>query len=206
MRHSNRGTEKAASRPPFHRLTAPKHAPRFWPFANKSGIRAAEDRTHPAAYRRSPITSIRRFSSAVEQRFCKPKVGSSILSTGTIDMSIDFNFFAQISAARMLDLGDVESAPQEKARRLGRARRQIPHGGVVSMFTSGPPELILRQETPTVNRRAILHRSIPARYGFFRQSPTVGLVPHLAPSAAPPLGQNTDTSVSLDLQLTEPSA
>ena len=33
--------------------------------------------------RRSPITSIRRFSSAVEQRFCKPKVGSSILSTGT---------------------------------------------------------------------------------------------------------------------------
>jgi hypothetical protein len=25
----------------------------------------------------------RRFSSAVEQRFCKPKVGSSILSTGT---------------------------------------------------------------------------------------------------------------------------
>ena len=31
----------------------------------------------------SPIASIRRFSSAVEQRFCKPKVGSSILSTGT---------------------------------------------------------------------------------------------------------------------------
>src|SRR6185437_3874687 len=26
---------------------------------------------------------VRRFSSAVEQRFCKPKVGSSILSTGT---------------------------------------------------------------------------------------------------------------------------
>ena len=67
----------------FYRLTAPKRAPRFWPFANKSGIRAAEDRTHVAGYRRSPITSIRRFSSAVEQRFCKPKVGSSILSTGT---------------------------------------------------------------------------------------------------------------------------
>src|SRR5258705_8467397 len=28
-------------------------------------------------------TTKRRFSSAVEQRFCKPKVGSSILSTGT---------------------------------------------------------------------------------------------------------------------------
>jgi hypothetical protein len=34
-----------------------------------------------------PIASIRRFSSAVEQRFCKPKVGSSILSTGTIPCS-----------------------------------------------------------------------------------------------------------------------
>ena len=29
------------------------------------------------------VVLIRRFSSAVEQRFCKPKVGSSILSTGT---------------------------------------------------------------------------------------------------------------------------
>ena len=27
-----------------------------------------------------------RFSSAVEQRFCKPKVGSSILSTGTMKL------------------------------------------------------------------------------------------------------------------------
>jgi len=111
-------------------------------------------------------------------------------------MSIDFEFFTQIAVAR--------------AARKGPGgwpgKRKIPHGGVASMFTSGPPELILRQETPTVNRRAFLHRAIPARYGFFRQSPTVGLVPHLAPSAAPPLGQNTDTSVSLDSQLTEPSA
>jgi hypothetical protein len=30
------------------------------------------------------LYGVRRFSSAVEQRFCKPKVGSSILSTGTI--------------------------------------------------------------------------------------------------------------------------
>jgi hypothetical protein len=29
----------------------------------------------------------RRFSSAVEQRFCKPKVGSSILSTGTTSLA-----------------------------------------------------------------------------------------------------------------------
>ena len=32
----------------------------------------------------SLLKLVRRFSSAVEQRFCKPKVGSSILSTGTI--------------------------------------------------------------------------------------------------------------------------
>ena len=36
---------------------------------------------------RPPVSSIRRFSSAVEQRFCKPKVGSSILSTGTTNLS-----------------------------------------------------------------------------------------------------------------------
>ena len=31
------------------------------------------------------LLKFRRFSSAVEQWFCKPKVGSSILSTGTIN-------------------------------------------------------------------------------------------------------------------------
>ena len=39
------------------------------------------------------------------------------------------------------------------------------------MFTSGPPELILRQETPTVNRRAILHRPIPAALWLFQTEP-----------------------------------
>jgi hypothetical protein len=43
-------------------------------------------------------------------------------------------------------------------------------------------------------------------YGFFRQSPMVGVVPHFAPSAAPPEGQNTDTSISSPSQLTAPSA
>ena len=80
---SYRVTEKAAGWPPFLPLTTWKRTRRFWPFADKSGIRAAEDRAHAAAYRRSSTASIRRFSSAVEQRFCKPKVGSSILSTGT---------------------------------------------------------------------------------------------------------------------------
>jgi hypothetical protein len=43
-------------------------------------------------------------------------------------------------------------------------------------------------------------------YGFLRHRPTVGVVPHFVPSGAPPPGQNTDTSVSLASQLTEPSA
>ncbi len=38
-----------------------------------------------------------------------------------------------------------------------------------------------------------------------RQRPTVGGVEHLAPSAAPPPGQNTDTSVSFASQLAAPS-
>jgi hypothetical protein len=39
-------------------------------------------------------TSQCRFSSAVEQRFCKPKVGSSILSTGTNETPCFIGFFA----------------------------------------------------------------------------------------------------------------
>src|SRR5450631_594138 len=42
---------------------------------------------------------------------------------------------------------------------------------------------------------------------YFRiQSPSVGDDVHLGPSAAPPLGQKTDTSVSVGSQLTVPSA
>jgi hypothetical protein len=37
---------------------------------------------------------------------------------------------------------------------------------------------------------------------FLRQRPTVGDEPHFGPSAEPPLGQNTDTNVSLASQLT----
>src|SRR3984893_11016351 len=43
-------------------------------------------------------------------------------------------------------------------------------------------------------------------YGLRKQRPTVGDVPHFAPSGAPPLGQNTDTRVSLASQLAAPSA
>jgi hypothetical protein len=51
-----------------------------------------------------------------------------------------------------------------------------------------------------------LRFAVKSKSYFRRHSPTVGAVPHLAPSAAPPLGQNTETSVSLASQLTAPSA
>ena len=57
---------------------------RFWPFAGKSDIRAAARSAESRDFAGPQVRSIRRFSSAVEQRFCKPKVGSSILSTGTM--------------------------------------------------------------------------------------------------------------------------
>jgi hypothetical protein len=60
-------------------------------------------------------------------------------------------------------------------------------------------------ERPDVARIALICDD--GRKGYFRrQRPTVGAAPHLAPSAAPPLGQNTETSVSLASQLTAPSA
>ena len=95
----------------FHCLTSPGGPSRFWPFADKSGIRAAEDRTQVATYRRSPITSIRRFSSAVEQRFCKPKVGSSILSTGTSiynDLALNSPAFSPHSELRTEGIHGVQ--------------------------------------------------------------------------------------------------
>src|SRR5438309_9824378 len=45
-----------------------------------------------------------------------------------------------------------------------------------------------------------------AAYGLRRQRPTVGDEPHFAPSGAPPLGQNTETNISLASQSTGPSA
>src|SRR5260370_26916514 len=63
---------------------APRVPPGFWPFASKSDIRPAERSAESGVdFAGHEALSIRRFSSAVEQRFCKPKVGSSILSTGT---------------------------------------------------------------------------------------------------------------------------
>ena len=85
------GIEGSKRRPAgrlFHAGKILKRALRFWPFADKSDIRAAEDQHDPAGTSCwPPIASIRRFSSAVEQRFCKPKVGSSILSTGTSEIN-----------------------------------------------------------------------------------------------------------------------
>ncbi len=57
----------------------------FWPFAGKSDIRPAARSAESRDFVGHQARLVRRFSSAVEQRFCKPKVGSSILSTGTMN-------------------------------------------------------------------------------------------------------------------------
>src|SRR5215211_5367518 len=56
--------------PSFARLLARTDRAGFWPFAGKSGIRPARSAASGPKFRRPPITLIRRFSSAVEQRFC----------------------------------------------------------------------------------------------------------------------------------------
>jgi len=47
--------------------------------------------------------------------------------------------------------------------------------------------------------------SAQSKSHFLMQSPIVGVVPHLAPSGAPPFGQNTDANVSFASQFTAPS-
>jgi hypothetical protein len=67
------------------------------------------------------------------------------------------------------------------------------------------PAATARCERRDVARNALICDD--GRKGYLRRHrPTVGAAPHLAPSAAPPLGQNTETSVSLASQLTAPSA
>src|SRR3954471_19112561 len=59
----------------------------FWHFPVKSGIAArtgGQPRQTPALPR---FSRRRRLSSAIEQRFCKPKVGGSIPSAGTTDLA-----------------------------------------------------------------------------------------------------------------------
>ncbi len=81
-------TEKGGGKPPFFmRGDQMKAIARY---REGSGpLRASlifdrpQDRRNPGISSAPKQSSIRRFSSAVEQRFCKPKVGSSILSTGT---------------------------------------------------------------------------------------------------------------------------
>ena len=71
----------------------------------------------------------RRFSSAVEQRFCKPKVGSSILSTGTTKINHLARIVAPLSQriCRNSRLGlqgatsfEPSSAPRDRHRRAHR--------------------------------------------------------------------------------------
>jgi hypothetical protein len=63
-----------------------------------------------------------RFSSAVEQRFCKPKVGSSILSTGTTSSMIwrnhpflaACNWSAKLPERRLALASNVRQSPRQR--------------------------------------------------------------------------------------------
>src|SRR5581483_302254 len=68
-----------------------------------------------------------------------------------------------------------------------------------------PPSGCGQPQPPAPPGNFEVSRTEPPGSHFFRQRPTVGEVLHFAPSAAPPLGQKTETSVSLGSQLTAPS-
>jgi hypothetical protein len=70
----------------------------------------------------------RRFSSAVEQRFCKPKVGSSILSTGTM-ISIIYLVSSETFLVRGSALGN--DPPETGAPNLSKEIQKRPNIGIV---------------------------------------------------------------------------
>jgi hypothetical protein len=59
----------------------------FWHFPVKSGIAARTGGGLRRMMVPARFSRRRRLSSAVEQRFCKPKVGGSIPSAGTTDLA-----------------------------------------------------------------------------------------------------------------------
>jgi hypothetical protein len=81
--------------------------------------------------------------------------------------------------------------------RLTREREIVPY---VWMHPDGSANRLARRAY--VRGRATQQQAACLATDYFRtQSPTVGDDGHFGPSAAPPLGQKTDTSASLDSQL-----
>jgi hypothetical protein len=83
-----------------------------------------------------------RFSSAVEQRFCKPKVGSSILSTGT---NVCSGFLNKCSPA----FQDLWNKQAYRAT-LGYIRQRLSIDGCspVRRSSSSPPLLMTKKRSP----------------------------------------------------------
>ena len=95
------------------------------PFGASGPLRASLvfDRPQDQRNRKASISTvpdpprIRRFSSAVEQRFCKPKVGSSILSTGTRNFFFSYFRILRIRRPPELRVGypqDIRAAAAPK--------------------------------------------------------------------------------------------
>jgi hypothetical protein len=95
-------------------------------------------------------------------------------------------------------LGSIKIAPFIEA---GATRTHV------FRMTAPSPNQPLRVRNESICYEVFIDRTKPDNSGGFReQRPTVGAVPHFAPFATPPLGQNTETNVSFASQLTEPSA
>src|ERR1035438_6075151 len=89
-----------------------------------------------------------------------------------------------------------EAAPRKLSNSMPIARTRTKCFMAVSSFAARFVSKLLA---------GLTNGSLNSPQGFFKHKPTVGDVLHFAPSGAPPLGQKTDTRVSLDSQLTDRS-
>ena len=106
--------------------------------------------------RENPFNSLqylRRFSSAVEQRFCKPKVGSSILSTGTNEINDLIQKIRRIEGA-FSSRGKRPGKPANGSGPSGLAEHPFRAGVVVG----GEPVRQTRRDTSLGRRRGLRDR------------------------------------------------
>src|SRR5258708_38898216 len=130
----------------------------FWPFAGKSGIRAAADRRNPGISSAPKQSSIRRFSSAVEQRFCKPKVGSSILSTGTTGLAYKIRVSCSIGfvlcAGFVLQVVSTDTKEINSLQTITNHSTQHGRNTLDSRFVPQPTSLVVPWNSPTMTEHA----------------------------------------------------
>src|SRR6185369_7257588 len=88
----------------------------------------------------SYIRSTGRVSSAVEQRFCKPLVGSSILSPGTNKVRLVCNFRDRFYVAARRECSPLFPAFPKVSRLLHATRARQRDRAVLAHATLEPPD------------------------------------------------------------------